>query len=91
MAYWVYMMGSGSGRALYTGITNDLRRRVLEHKSDIIKGFTKRYQCHRLLYYEEYSDVKAAIGREKQIKGWMRYRKEELIATMNPLRRDLFE
>ena len=89
MGSYVYMMGSKSGKALYIGVTNDLRRRVYEHKSDIITGFTKRYQCHLLLYYEFYSDIRNAIAREKQLKGWVRERKEALIKTMNPNREDL--
>ena len=67
--YYVYMMGSASGRALYVGVTNDLQRRVLEHKNGETAGFTSRYRCYALLYYEPYSDVRDAIAREKQIKG----------------------
>ena len=89
MGSYVYMMGSRSGKALYIGVTNDLQRRVYEHKSDVIKGFTKRYQCHLLLYYELYSDIRDAIAREKQLKGWVRARKEALIKTLNPNREDL--
>lgn len=89
MRYWVYIMGSEHGKAIYVGVTNDLRRRVLEHKSDTIDGFTKRYRCHRLLYYEQYTDIRYAIAREKQIKTWRREKKEALIATMNAAREDL--
>ena len=85
------MMGSPRGKALYTGVTNDLLRRVREHKSEQIEGFTKRYKCHNLLYYEEYWDVRDAIAREKQLKRWRRDRKEELIRTINPERKDLAE
>lgn len=87
--YFVYLMGNGNGQALYTGMTNDLVRRVQEHKSGEIPGFTKRYRCHELLYYEEYTDVRGAIVREKEIKGWLREKKERLIASMNPRRSDL--
>ena len=89
--YWVYMMGSPRGKALYTGVTNNLLRRVREHKSGQIEGFTKRYKCHNLLYFEEYTDIRNAIAREKQLKRWTRNRKEELIRTINPERRDLTE
>lgn len=82
-------MGSANGRALYVGVTNDLPRRVREHKGGEIIGFTQRYRCHELLYYEEYSDVRNAIAREKEIKGWVRLKKDRLIASMNPERRDL--
>ena len=87
--YYVYMMGSASGRALYVGVTNDLQPRVLEHKNGETAGFTSCYRCYALLYYEPYSDVRDAIAREKQIKGWLRERKERLIETMNPGRVDL--
>ena len=83
------MMGSANGRALYVGVTNDLRRRVLEHKSGEIDGFTKRYRCHALLYYEVHPDIRDAIAREKQIKGWLREKKERLIRSINPGRVDL--
>ena len=82
-------MGSANGRAVYAGMTNDLIRRVREHKSGEIPGFTKRYRCHMLLYYEEYPNVRDAIAREKEIKGWLRKKKEELIASLNPERQDL--
>ena len=87
--YFVYLMGSANGRAVYAGMTNDLIRRVREHKSGEIPGFTKRYRCHMLLYYEKYPNVRDAIAREKEIKGWLRKKKEELIASLNPERQDL--
>ena len=90
MPYWVYIMGSDNGKVIYIGVTNDLDRRVHEHKAGLIDGFTKRYRCHNLLYFEEYGDIRNAIAREKQLKGWVRNRKEELIATINPERKDLF-
>ncbi|MDE6827983.1 MAG: GIY-YIG nuclease family protein [Alistipes sp.] len=82
-------MGSANGRAVYAGMTNDLIRRVREHKSGEIPGFTKRYRCHMLLYYEEYPNVRDAIAREKEIKGWLRVKKERLVASINPERVDL--
>ncbi len=87
--YFVYLMGSANGRAVYAGMTNDLIRRVREHKSGEIPGFTKRYRCHMLLYYEEYPNVRDAIAREKEIKGWLRVKKERLVASINPERADL--
>jgi len=76
---------------LYTGITNDLKRRVFEHKNKIIKGFTERYNINKLVYYEIYDDVYNAIQREKQIKSWSRKKKIELIKSLNPEFKDLYE
>ncbi len=86
--YFVYIMSSNSG-TLYTGITNDLRHRVYEHKHKQIDGFTKKYNVTRLVYFEETSDVKSAITREKQIKGWIRRKKIALIESLNPVWEDL--
>jgi len=82
-------MGSANGRTVYIGMTNNLIRRVAEHKTGEIPGFTARYRCHCLLYYEEHTDIRDAIAREKQIKGWVRAKKEALIAGQNPSRIDL--
>ena len=89
--YWVYIMSNKSRTVLYIGITNDLYRRYLEHKQEIIKGFTQKYKCHDLLYYEEFADVDDAIAREKEIKAWRREKKDMLIAASNPSRKDLAE
>ena len=89
--YWVYIMSNKSRTVLYIGITNDLYRRCLEHKQEVIKGFTQKYKCHDLLYYEEFTDVDEAIAREKHLKGWLRAKKDELIATVNPEKKDLAE
>ena len=89
--YYVYMMSSNSNKALYIGVTDDLIRRVQEHKTGIIPGFTQKYCCHKLVYYETFSDVNQAIEREKVLKGWKRCRKEELIDSVNPNRNDLYE
>jgi putative endonuclease len=86
--YFVYIM-TNAARTLYTGVTNDLERRVYEHKNGIGSRFTSRYKLTRLVYFESTSDVLAAIEREKQIKGWVRRRKVELISTLNPEWRDL--
>ncbi len=89
--YWVYIMSNKSRTVLYIGITNDLYRRYLEHKQEIIKGFTQKYKCHDLLYYEEFADVDEAIAREKEIKAWRREKKDMLIAASNPSKKDLAE
>ena len=91
MDYYVYMMASPNNKALYTGVTNDLRRRVCEHKSKLIEGFTKRYNVCKLVYYERTHNINAAIAREKQIKGWTRVKKNALIHEVNPTWNDLFE
>jgi putative endonuclease len=88
--YYLYIMSNKSG-TLYTGITNDLERRVYEHKNKLIEGFTKKYNVNRLVYYEFTDDVTVAIGREKQIKGMLKSKKIELIKTMNPRMNDLSE
>ncbi len=89
-SYYVYIMTNRSD-TLYTGVTNDLQRRVYEHRQKLIDGFTKRYNIGMLVYYEDTDDVEAAIGREKQIKGWRRSKKIELIESANPQWRDLSE
>lgn len=76
---------------LYTGVTSDLARRVFEHWHDLIAGFTSRYRINRLVHAEQFSEVRDAITREKQIKGWVRARKIALIAKSNPTWRDLGE
>ena len=81
--YYVYIMASRS-RVLYTGGTNDLARRVHEHKRGLVPGFTSRYRITRLVYFEEFTDVRDAIACEKQIKSWVRARKVRLIETQNP-------
>lgn len=86
--YYVYILASESG-TLYIGVTNNLERRISEHKQDLIDGFTKKYGCHRLVYYEDYQDVNQAIMREKQLKKWNRDKKEYLIKTLNPRWEDL--
>ncbi|HTX86584.1 MAG TPA: GIY-YIG nuclease family protein, partial [Candidatus Nanoarchaeia archaeon] len=76
--YYVYIIASSSG-TLYIGVTNSLMRRIYEHKNGLIEGFSKKYSCHKLIYYEIFGDVNAAINREKQLKGWRREKKEKLI------------
>ena len=87
--YYVYMMSSNSNKALYIGLTGDLIRRVQQHKTGELGGFTQKYHCHKLVYYESFSDITQAIEREKYLKGWKRARKDELIDSVNPDRKDL--
>ncbi len=86
--YYVYIMISLSG-TLYTGMTNDLKRRVYQHKHKLIEGFTEKYNVTRLAYYEETQDVQTAIACEKEIKSWRRSKKLELIKSSNPKWQDL--
>jgi putative endonuclease len=88
--YYVYIMTNRS-KTLYTGVTNDLNRRVYEHKNKIIKGFTAKYNIDILVYYEVYNDITLAIQREKQIKGWVRKKKIDLIESVNPGWKNLSE
>ncbi len=82
-------MTNWSNKVIYTGVTNDLKRRVYEHKNKLIPGFTKKYNVNKLVYFDYTTDIKAAIAREKQIKGWTRQKKIELIESMNPQWGDL--
>jgi putative endonuclease len=88
--YFVYIM-SNESRMLYVGVTNGLHKRVFQHKSTLIPGFTQKYNLHKLVYFEEFGDIRAAIAREKQIKGWLRSKKVTLIVAMNPQWKDLAE
>jgi putative endonuclease len=88
--FWVYILSSRSG-TLYAGITGFFEQRIHQHKYDSIDGFTKKHQCHRLVYYESYQDVQKAIDREKQVKRWRREKKIFLIEKMNPRWQDLAE
>ena len=87
--YYTYILTNKYNEVLYIGVTNDLARRVAEHRSGMIPGFTQKYNCHKLVYYEEYSEVEMAIAREKQLKKWSRPKKESLIATQNKDWQDL--
>ena len=92
MNYYVYILTNSHRNVLYTGITNDLVRRVYEHKHHLDKGsFTAKYNVEYLVYYEVTNDVKTAIEREKQIKGWNRKRKNQLVESTNPDWLDLYE
>ena len=87
-SYFVYILSSQTKR-LYIGVTNDLQRRVGQHKRHEVEGFTSQYNIDQLVYYEETDNVYAAISREKQLKGWMRIRKIQLVQDMNPDWQDL--
>ena len=87
--YYIYIMSSPNNSTLYIGVTNDIERRIQEHKSGLIPGFTQKYNCCKLVYYEQYSDINQAIEREKKLKKWRREKKEWLIKTMNPELQDL--
>ncbi len=86
--FYVYILASRS-RVLYVGVTNDLARRVNEHKQGLVLGFTTRYRVTRLVYFSEFADIRDAIAREKEIKGWVRSRKTRLIEGRNPTWEDL--
>ena len=86
--YFVYMMTNRS-RTLYTGVTNDLDRRVEQHRSKLVPGFTSKYNITQLVYWEAYNDVRDAIAREKEIKGWLRKKKIAMIESVNPQWDDL--
>jgi len=87
--YYVYLLTNRTNNVLYTGVTNNLYRRVFEHKNKRVEGFTKKYNVSKLVYFEETSDVREAIVREKQIKGWKREKKNNLINRCNAEWRDL--
>ena len=91
MSYWVYILASGPGGTLYVGVTNNLVRRVYEHREKLAESFTKRYDVNQLVYFEEHTTIAAALQREKNIKHWSREWKIDLIVGMNPEWRDLFD
>lgn len=88
--YYVYILSNKPNGVIYIGVTNDLVRRVFEHKNDLVEGFTKKYAVHSLVYYEQHENVDVAIQREKRLKKWNRKWKMDLIETQNPEWRDLF-
>jgi putative endonuclease len=87
--FYVYIMSNRKHGTIYTGMTNDLERRVLEHKKKMVDGFTKRYNLTKLVYFEDTNSALSAIEREKQIKGWLRLKKIKLLEEMNPEWKDL--
>ena len=92
MTYYIYILANKLNTVIYTGVTRDLLRRVYEHKHNLDpKSFTAKYEVHKLVYFEDTPDVRAAIEREKQIKSWSRKRKNQLIETMNPKWKELYD
>ena len=91
MTYYVYILANATNVAIYTGVTNNLIRRIWDHKENADpKSFTAKYHIHKLVYYEATTDVRAALEREKQIKDWNRKRKNQLVESMNPTWKDLY-
>ena len=88
--FYVYILTNKRGNVLYTGVTNDLSRRIYEHKHGSIDGFTKKYNVNKLVYFETCEYAVDAIAREKQVKGWSRKNKDELITAFNPGWKDLY-
>ena len=92
MNYYVYILSNVTGTTIYVGVTNNLLRRIFEHKHKFDpKSFTAKYDIHKLVYYENTNDVYSALEREKQIKGWNRARKNRLVESMNPKWEDLYD
>ena len=89
--YYVYILASKRNGTLYIGVTNDLERRLYEHRNNLIEGFTNKYNVHHLVYYEDVNDIQSALQREKQLKRWTRKWKIELIEKVNPEWLDLAE
>ena len=89
--YYIYLLTNQTNKVLYVGVTNDLQRRLYEHRHGVVEGFTKKYKVSKLVYFESTADVRVAIAREKQIKGWTRAKKNALIATLNAEWNDLGE
>ncbi len=87
--YYVYLLTNWNNAVMYVGVTNDLERRMFEHKEKSIKGFTEKYNVNKLVYFEQTSDVNVAIAREKEIKKWRRQKKDALVKRANPDWRDL--
>ncbi|MDF2676352.1 MAG: Excinuclease subunit domain protein [Bacillota bacterium] len=85
----MYILTNWNNKVLYTGITNNLERRLYEHKNKLVEGFTSKYNVNRLVYFDYTSDVNSAITREKEIKGWTRQKKNQLIESVNPEWKDI--
>ena len=87
--YYVYLLTNKNDKVMYVGVTNNLERRVYEHKTKMVLGFTEKYNVNKLVYFEETNDVRAAIAREKEIKKWRREKKNNLVVAVNPEWKDL--
>ena len=90
LTFFVYILASYRNGTLYIGVTNSLARRINEHKNGTVEGFTKRYKIHTIVYFEEYEEAMEAVQREKQLKGWIRKKKIDLIESRNPMWADLW-
>ena len=90
-SFYIYILTNKSNKVLYIGVTNNLPRRIYEHKHKLAEGFTNKYNVNKLVYYEIFEDAYNAISREKQLKGWLRRKKFELISSFNPIWKDLYE
>ena len=88
-SYYVYLLTNWNNKVIYIGVTNNLMRRIYEHKNKMLKGFTQKYNVNKLVYYEETNDVIAALSREKEIKKWRREKKNQLVNQINPAWKDL--
>ncbi len=89
--YYVYILENWNNKVIYTGVTNNLERRLFEHKNKLIKGFSKKYNVNKLVYFEETNNVESAILREKEIKKWRREKKDRLVESINKTWEDLSE
>lgn len=89
--YYVYILTNKNHTVFYTGVTNNLVKRIYEHKQKVADGFTKRYNIHKLIYFEQYNDIEIALNREKQIKDYRREKKFTLVNNLNPEWKDLYE
>ncbi len=89
--YYVYILTNWNNKVMYVGVTNDLERRLYEHKNHLVDGFTKKYNVNKLVYFDYTTDIYSAITKEKQIKGWTRAKKNTLVENMNPKWSDLSE
>ena len=87
--YYVYILSNWCDSVLYIGVTNNLNRRLYEHRNHLVKGFTEKYNLHKLVYFETTGDIRVAMEREKQLKKWTRAKKNNLITKLNPEWKDL--
>ena len=87
--YYIYILTNWNNKVMYIGVTNNLQRRLFEHKNKLIDGFSKKYNCNKLVYFELFFDISEAIKREKEIKKWRREKKNNLVKSMNPEWKDL--
>lgn len=88
-SYYVYLITNQNNKVLYTGVTSNLERRIFEHKNKLVKGFTEKYNVNKLVFFEQTSDVYSALNREKEIKGWLRIKKNKLVESKNAAWNDL--